>query len=117
MEFESQEIPKNAKSIEELIKPKLNVNPNEMVLDSEKTEIEINPNQMSHEETKDEFINKEKNYNKNSNENTVLSYKNIDKLFEFVNCKEELNYVLSGYFLKVFNHLIQNDSNNRVCHF
>jgi len=36
----------------------------------------------------------------------IYSFPNLDHLFEFLNEGEELNYVLSGYFFKIFNHML-----------
>lgn len=36
----------------------------------------------------------------------TFSFPNLDHLFEFLDEGEELNYVLSGYFFKIFNHML-----------
>ena len=36
----------------------------------------------------------------------TYSFPNLDHLFEFLDEGEELNYVLSGYFFKIFNHML-----------
>jgi hypothetical protein len=45
--------------------------------------------------------------------NKFIDYKLINKLFSFLETQQELNYVLCGYFLKVFTHL-SNYRNNQL---
>ena len=55
-----------------------------------------------------ESIDKELNeisFKKEETQNKKLEYPVIDHLFSILNTNEPLNYVLAGYFYKVFSHL------------
>ena len=69
---------------------------------------EIKQNKENNEKTEIEkkSPNKDKKENKNDNEEGKVNYELLNYLFSFLDTNEELNYVLAGYFSKVFIHLM-----------
>jgi len=82
--------------------------------------INTNNNQQQNSENKETDIQelidlsdeKSKDHSSSSINNSIksefatYSFPNLDHLFEFLDEGDELNYVLSGYFFKIFNHML-----------
>ena len=75
-----------------------------------KKEEEENKEELKNEEElkKEEEVNKEESEDSSKEPKFRIIYDNLDYFFQFLNTESsEDNYVLIGYFTKIFNHLIQ----------
>jgi len=91
-------------------------NENSEEINSENGNEEISNNEVDGQEFIDLSNEKIKDNSSSDLNNTIKSelanytYPNLDHLFEFLVERKDLNYVLAGYFYKIFNHLL-NDKN------
>ena len=106
-EEEKKEELKNKEELkkeEEVNKEELK-NKEELIKEEEKNKEELKNEE---EEKKEEEVNKEESEDSSKEPKFRIIYDNLDYFFQFLNTESsEDNYVLIGYFTKIFNHLIQ----------
>ena len=96
---------------EEAPKEKLNKSENEEDSKPDEEE-EENPYKEKDEEGNQNQINEEEQENEDQNKPVTIIYDNVDYFLGFLKESEETksNYVLVGYFYKIFNHLLNSQS-------
>ena len=105
---QKEEKKEELKNEEELKKEE--VNKEEEKKEQLKKEEEENKEELKNEEElkKEEEVNKEESEDSSKEPKFRIIYDNLDYFFQFLNTESsEDNYVLIGYFTKIFNHLIQ----------